>query len=123
MTLSCDATVDVIDAITITTTTRVLFTDAPPARMIVEALNREGDRFSTLGPIPLEWQFNFEEGGRPLRIIAFGASQYDAPSEIAALEAAKHKGYVVLVEGLETGSGHLTAKFAEEHFAVGGFAV
>jgi hypothetical protein len=34
--------VDVMTSIEITTTTKVLFVDAAPARMIVEAFNKEG---------------------------------------------------------------------------------
>lgn len=128
--LSCGVTVDVMTSIEITTTTKVLFVDAAPARMIVEAFNKEGDRFSSLGDIPFEWHFTFGEG-KPLRIIPFGQSKYDAPTGIEELEREKKKGrgllylakmtflgFVVLVEGLHTGDAQLTAKFLEPEFSV-----
>lgn len=50
-----------------------------------------GDRFSTLGDIPFEWFFTAQEG-RPLRIIPFSQSKYDAPPGIEELERDKKKG-------------------------------
>ena len=50
-----------------------------------------GDRFSSLGDIPFDWHFTFGEG-RPLRIVPFGQSKYDAPSGIEELEREKKKG-------------------------------
>ncbi|KAI1714789.1 nuclear pore membrane glycoprotein-like [Ditylenchus destructor] len=111
----CDVTVDVINKIDITTTTKVLFMDAAPARMIVEAINAEGDRFSTLGNIPFEWRFsNLSE--KSLRIVPFSQSNYDAPPGIEELEKQKKQGFIVLVEGLLTGSAVLTANFAEKQY-------
>ncbi|KAK0402757.1 hypothetical protein QR680_016513 [Steinernema hermaphroditum] len=113
--LSCGVTVDVIKSISITTTTRILHIDAAPAKMIVEAFNREGDRFSNLGDIPFEWNFSGAEV-KPLRIVPFSQSRYEAPEGIQKLENAKKKGFVILVEGYSTGSATLTAKLSESYF-------
>jgi nuclear pore complex protein Nup210 len=115
--LSCGVTVDVIERIAITTTTKILFVDASPAQMIVEAYNKEGDKFSTLGGIPFDWYFNSIDNPRAIRIVPFAQSKYDAPKEIMKLEKEKQKGYVVLVEGALTGSASLSAKFSEPLFA------
>ncbi|VDM72659.1 unnamed protein product, partial [Strongylus vulgaris] len=114
--LSCGVTVDQISKIRIKTTTKILFVDAAPARIHLEALNSEGDTFSTLSEIPIEWELSHTGEGRPLRIVPFEQSTYEAPAEIVALESRKKKGYIILVEGVLTGSATLTAKFAEPHY-------
>ncbi|KAK6725579.1 hypothetical protein RB195_004101 [Necator americanus] len=114
--LSCGVTVDQISKIRIKTTTKILFVDAAPARILVEALNAEGDTFSTLSEIPIEWELSHAGEGRPLRIVPFEQSTYEAPAEIVTLENKKKKGYIILVEGVLTGSATLTARFAEPHF-------
>ncbi|KHJ90181.1 hypothetical protein OESDEN_09978 [Oesophagostomum dentatum] len=114
--LSCGVTVDQIAKIRIKTTTKILFVDAAPARILLEALNSEGDTFSTLSEIPVEWELTHSGEGRPLRIVPFEQSTYEAPAEIVALEKKKKKGYIILVEGVLTGSATLTARFAESHF-------
>ncbi|RCN44213.1 hypothetical protein ANCCAN_09796 [Ancylostoma caninum] len=113
--LSCGVTVDQISKIRIKTTTKILFVDAAPARILVEALNAEGDTFSTLSEIPVAWGLSHTGEGRPLRIVPFEQSTYDAPAEIVALENTKKKGYIILVEGVQTGSATLTAKFVDAH--------
>ncbi|KAK6038079.1 hypothetical protein COOONC_24416 [Cooperia oncophora] len=115
--LSCGVTVDQISGIRVETTTKILFVDAAPARMIIEAFNSEGDKFSTLSEIPIDWELSHSGDGRPLRIVPFEQSTYEAPPEIIALENNKKKGYIILVEGVLTGSATLTARFAEPHFA------
>lgn len=42
--LSCGVTVDVIKSIAISTTTKVLFLDAAPAKIVVQAFNAEGNQ-------------------------------------------------------------------------------
>ncbi|CAD6186079.1 unnamed protein product [Caenorhabditis auriculariae] len=116
-TLSCGVTVDEIATISIETTTKVLFVDAAPARMTVDAFNAEGDRFSTLSEISLDWELsaNGFKGERPLRIVPFEQSTYEAPAEIVRLEKNRKKGYVILIEGVSTGSAALTAKFSDSY--------
>ncbi|VDP49551.1 unnamed protein product [Heligmosomoides polygyrus] len=116
--LSCGVTVDQISKIHVETTNKILFVDAAPARMMIEAFNAEGDKFSTLSEIPVNWELSHSGDGRPLRIVPFEQSTYEAPPEIMALESNKKKGYVILVEGVLTGSATLTARFAEPHFDV-----
>uniref|UniRef100_A0A1I7WPD1 BIG2 domain-containing protein n=1 Tax=Heterorhabditis bacteriophora TaxID=37862 RepID=A0A1I7WPD1_HETBA len=108
--LSCGVSVDQIAKIRVETTTKILFVDAAPARMVVEAFNAEGDTFSTLSEIPIEWELVHSGGNRPLRIAPFEQSTYEAPAEIVV-------SYVILVEGVVTGSAVLTAKFSEPYLA------
>uniref|UniRef100_A0A158PBW9 BIG2 domain-containing protein n=1 Tax=Angiostrongylus cantonensis TaxID=6313 RepID=A0A158PBW9_ANGCA len=90
--LSCGVSVDLISRIRIETTTKILFVDAAPAQMIVEAFNSEGDKFSTLSEIPIDWELSHTGDGRPLRIVPFEQSTYEAPNEIMKLENNRKKG-------------------------------
>uniref|UniRef100_A0A0K0E0Q5 Exported protein n=1 Tax=Strongyloides stercoralis TaxID=6248 RepID=A0A0K0E0Q5_STRER len=114
--LNCDVAVDTIDRIFITTNAKLLFIEASPSQVYVEAENKEGERFSSLSNIPFEWSINSVEG-RPLRIIPYSRSKYDAPYCISELEQKKKKGYVILVEGLSTGTATLDVKFEDKHFS------
>ncbi|CEF61306.1 Gp210 [Strongyloides ratti] len=113
--LNCDVAVDTVDKIFITTNAKLLFIEASPSQVYVEAENKEGERFSSLSNIPFEWSINSVEG-RPLRIIPYSRSKYDAPYCISELEQKKKKGYVILVEGLSTGTATLDVKFEDKHF-------
>ncbi|CAI5439516.1 unnamed protein product [Caenorhabditis angaria] len=118
-TLSCGVTVDQIATISIETTTKVLFVDAAPARMTVDAFNAEGDRFSTLSEISLEWELSSssaKNNNKPLRIVPFEQSTYEAPEEIVKLEKNRKRGSLILIEGVGTGTSSLTAKFSDSFF-------
>ncbi|CAL2028956.1 unnamed protein product [Caenorhabditis brenneri] len=114
-TLSCGVTVDEIATISIETTTKVLFVDAAPARMTVDAFNADGDRFSTLSEIALEWELSSSNKAKPLRIVPFEQSTYEAPTEIVKLEKNRKKGYLILIEGVGTGTATLTTKFSDTY--------
>ncbi|KAF1770985.1 hypothetical protein GCK72_002809 [Caenorhabditis remanei] len=116
-TLSCGVTVDEIATISIETTTKVLFVDAAPARMTVDAFNADGDRFSTLSELALEWELSSTSSNKakPLRIVPFEQSTYEAPSEIVKLEKNRKKGYLILIEGVGTGTATLTTKFSDSY--------
>uniref|UniRef100_A0A7E4VV42 PKS_ER domain-containing protein n=1 Tax=Panagrellus redivivus TaxID=6233 RepID=A0A7E4VV42_PANRE len=115
--LSCVVIVDVIDRSAISTVCCVLFVDAAPAQMVVEAINKDGHRFFDLTDIPFDWFFEYPDGGKPIRIVPFAQSKYEAPLAIQRVESNKQRGFVVLVEGVSTGFARLTAKFAEPHFS------
>lgn len=116
-TLSCGVTVDEIATISIETTTKVLFVDAAPARMTVDAFNSDGDRFSTLSELALEWELSSTSTNKakPLRIVPFEQSTYEAPTEIVKLEKNRKKGYLILIEGVGTGTATLTTKFSDAY--------
>uniref|UniRef100_A0A915BWW3 Nuclear pore membrane glycoprotein 210 n=1 Tax=Parascaris univalens TaxID=6257 RepID=A0A915BWW3_PARUN len=115
--LSCGVSVDVIRSISISTTTKVLFLDAAPAKVVVQAFNSEGDMFSNLGEIPFEWHLSsLGKGDRPLRIVPFSQSKYEAPDGVCTLEESRKRGYMVLVEGISTGAATLKVSFSEPFF-------
>ncbi|KJH46383.1 bacterial group 2 Ig-like protein [Dictyocaulus viviparus] len=76
-----------------------------------------GDKFSTLSEIAIEWEISNTGDGRPLRIVPFEQSTYEAPNEIIELENRRKKGYIILVEGILTGSATITAKFSEAPYS------
>ncbi|CAG9540870.1 unnamed protein product [Cercopithifilaria johnstoni] len=115
--LSCGVTVDVIRSITVSTTTKVLFLDASPAKVVVQAYNAEGDMFTNIGEIPFEWHLESSSlSEKPLRILPFSQSKYEAPDGVRLLEENKKRGHVILIEGISTGAAALKVKLVEPHF-------
>uniref|UniRef100_A0A8R1XTR6 BIG2 domain-containing protein n=1 Tax=Onchocerca volvulus TaxID=6282 RepID=A0A8R1XTR6_ONCVO len=115
--LSCGVTVDVIRSITVSTTTKVLFLDASPAKIAVHAYNAEGDMFTNLGEIPFEWHLESSSlSEKPLRIVPFSQSKYEAPDGVRSLEENNKRGYVILVEGISTGAAALKVRLIEPNF-------
>ncbi|KHN84547.1 Nuclear pore membrane glycoprotein-like [Toxocara canis] len=73
--------------------------------------------FSNLGEIPFEWRISaVASAERPLRIIPFSQSKYEAPEEVRTLEESRKRGFVVLVEGVSTGAANLKVSLAEPFF-------
>ncbi|VDK65965.1 unnamed protein product, partial [Gongylonema pulchrum] len=73
--------------------------------------------FTDLGDIPFEWHLESSSlSERPLRIVPFSQSKYEAPEGVRTLEKVKKRGYVVLVEGVSTGAAVLSAKLTGSHF-------
>ncbi|PAV62248.1 hypothetical protein WR25_25032 [Diploscapter pachys] len=114
--LSCTVQVAEIHRIQIETVAKMLYIDADPSRMMLKAYDAEGDVFSSLGELPVEWELGNTIGSRPLRIVSFDKSSYEAPKEIILLEERKKKGHTILLEGVSTGSATLTARFSDHHF-------
>ncbi|VDO54268.1 unnamed protein product [Onchocerca flexuosa] len=99
--LSCGVTVDVIRSIKISTTTKVLFLDASPAKISAQAYNAEGDMFTNLGEIPFEWHLESSSlSEKPLRIVPFSQSKYEAPDGVRSLEENKKRGWFVFLQSL-----------------------
>ncbi|KAF8366884.1 npp-12 [Pristionchus pacificus] len=116
--LSCEVRVDYISTIEILTTTNVIFVDAVPVKMQIQARNSRGAAFSTLGALPFEWSVTEDEaiGDRPIHIVPFSASEWEGKPEVVELEREGKKGHSVLVEGITTGWSTLTAKLAQPFF-------
>ncbi|NXY86796.1 PO210 protein, partial [Alcedo cyanopectus] len=53
--LRCDAIVDIIDGIQIVSTTRELYLEDSPLELKIQALDSEGNTFSTLAGLAFEW--------------------------------------------------------------------
>ncbi|XP_051517594.1 nuclear pore membrane glycoprotein 210-like [Myxocyprinus asiaticus] len=118
--LRCDAIVDVISEIQIVSTTRELHLEDSPLELKINALDSEGNTFSTLASLLFEWTIvkDAEMAGFPdyynsLRVLRFAESAYTPPAYISEMERVGHQGDIILVSGIKTGHAKLKAKIQE----------
>ncbi|CAH0550671.1 unnamed protein product [Brassicogethes aeneus] len=116
--LRCDVIVDVIKSLSITTTTRELFMEEAPEDFEIKALDDQGNEFSTLEGVEIEWNIVTlgPKKDAVLRYIKFEDSPYETPSSIADLESDNKKGYKILLEGVKSGSAKIIAKLPHEEY-------
>ncbi|KAB0356083.1 hypothetical protein FD754_000239 [Muntiacus muntjak] len=118
--LRCDAIVDLIHGIQIVSTTRELYLEDAPLELKIQALDSEGNTFSTLAGLVFDWTIvkdteadGYSDTHNALRILTFLESTYIPPSYISEMEKAAKQGDTVLVSGLKTGSSKLKARIQE----------
>uniref|UniRef100_A0A8C7BNQ6 Nucleoporin 210 n=2 Tax=Neovison vison TaxID=452646 RepID=A0A8C7BNQ6_NEOVI len=118
--LRCDAIVDLIHGIQIVSTTRELYLEDSPLELKVQALDSEGNTFSTLAGLVFDWTIvkdteadGFSDSHNALRILTFLESTYIPPSYISEMEKVAKQGDTVLVSGMKTGSSKLKARIQE----------
>ncbi|KAM4799986.1 nuclear pore membrane glycoprotein 210 [Urocitellus parryii] len=118
--LRCDAIVDLIHGIQIVSTTRELYLEDSPLELKIQALDSEGNTFSTLAGLVFEWTIvtdteaeGFSDSHNALRILTFSESTYTPPSYISQMEKAAKQGDTILVSGMKTGSSKLRAHIQE----------
>ncbi|XP_016071129.1 PREDICTED: nuclear pore membrane glycoprotein 210 [Miniopterus natalensis] len=118
--LRCDAIVDLIHGIQIVSTTRELYLEDSPLELKVQALDSEGNTFSTLAGLVFDWTIvkdteagGFSDSHNALRILPFLESTYIPPSYISEMEKVAKQGDTVLVSGTRTGSSRLRARIQE----------
>ncbi|XP_036204849.1 nuclear pore membrane glycoprotein 210 isoform X3 [Myotis myotis] len=118
--LRCDAIVDLIHGIQIVSTTRELYLEDSPLELKIQALDSEGNTFSTLAGLVFDWTImkdteasRFSDSHSALRILPFLESTYTPPSYILEMEKAAKQGDTVLVSGMKTGSAKLKARIQE----------
>ncbi|XP_011915620.1 PREDICTED: nuclear pore membrane glycoprotein 210 isoform X2 [Cercocebus atys] len=118
--LRCDAIVDLIHDIQIVSTTRELYLEDSPLELKIQALDSEGNTFSTLAGLVFEWTIvkdseadRFSDSHNALRILTFLESTYIPPSYISEMEKAAKQGDTILVSGMKTGSSKLKARIQE----------
>ncbi|KAM5280417.1 nuclear pore membrane glycoprotein 210 [Ctenodactylus gundi] len=118
--LRCDAIVDLIHDIQIVSTTRELYLEDSPLELKIQALDSEGNTFSTLAGLVFDWTIvkdpeanGFSDSHNALRILTFLESTYTPPSYILEMERASKQGDTVLVSGMKTGSSKLKARIQE----------
>ncbi|XP_058458190.1 nuclear pore membrane glycoprotein 210 [Malaya genurostris] len=121
--LRCDVILDVIDQLGVLTTTRELYLEEAPETFELWALDAQGNAFTTLEGIEFNWQVASHRAvdvrqGEPdsawsqvLRFLTFSESKFHVvPKAVEKLEQAGGQGYMVLLEGINTGSARVTAK-------------
>nr|XP_020654120.1 nuclear pore membrane glycoprotein 210 isoform X2 [Pogona vitticeps] len=118
--LRCDAIVDIIHEVHVVSTTKELYLEDSPLQLKIQALDSEGNTFSTLAGLAFEWTVmkdpetnGFSDAHNALRILKFSESTYTPPSYILDMEKAAKQGDIVLVSGMKTGSSKLKAKIQE----------
>ncbi|ERE66668.1 nuclear pore membrane glycoprotein [Cricetulus griseus] len=118
--LRCDAIVDLIHGIQIVSTTRELYLEDSPLELKIQALDSEGNTFSTLAGLVFDWTIvkdteanGFSDSHNALRILTFLESTYIPPSYISEMEKAAKQGDTILVSGMKTGSSKLKARIQE----------
>ncbi|XP_007948814.1 nuclear pore membrane glycoprotein 210 [Orycteropus afer afer] len=118
--LRCDAIVDVIHGIQIVSTTRELYLEDSPLELKIQALDSEGNTFSTLAGLVFDWTIvkdteadGFSDSHNSLRILTFLESTYIPPSYISEMEKVAKQGDTILVSGMKTGSSKLKARIQE----------
>ena len=108
--LRCDVILDVIDKLTVHTTTRKLYLEEGPENFELRAEDSQGNEFTTLEGIEFSWLISSlnrkDKGLTPaLRFLTFTESPYHVvPPALAKFEAQHMKGYMVLLEGINTGT-------------------
>uniref|UniRef100_A0A8D2JFM4 Nucleoporin 210 n=1 Tax=Varanus komodoensis TaxID=61221 RepID=A0A8D2JFM4_VARKO len=118
--LRCDAIVDIIHDIHIVSTTKELYLEDSPLQLNIQALDSEGNTFSTLAGLAFEWTVmkdpeinGFSDSHNALRILKFSESTYIPPPYIWGMEKVGKQGDIVLVSGMKTGSSKLKARIQE----------
>ncbi|CAG5123932.1 unnamed protein product, partial [Candidula unifasciata] len=110
-----------IDHVLIRTTTRSLFLEDTPEELIIDGFDSSGNMFSSLQGMSFEWNLMLDnESGQDvhdvnniLRIKRFTDSHYVTPPHIIPLEEQGLFGDMVLVEGVQTGSAKVSARFRD----------
>nr|XP_040219055.2 nuclear pore membrane glycoprotein 210 [Anopheles coluzzii] len=129
--LRCDVILDVIDQLGVLTTTRELYLEEAPETFELWAQDAQGNAFTTLEGIEFHWQIashrshESRHGGagdsswsQVLRFLTFSESKFHVvPRAIERLEAAGVQGYMVLLEGINTGSARVTARLPHGEYS------
>ncbi|XP_053281143.1 nuclear pore membrane glycoprotein 210 isoform X2 [Pleuronectes platessa] len=118
--LRCDAIVDIISDIQIVSTTRELHLEDSPLALKIQALDSEGNTFSTLAGLVFDWTLvkdvdvnGFSDSYNSLRVLKFSESTYKPPGYISEMERVGKQGDIILVSGMKTGHAKLKAKIQE----------
>ncbi|XP_076028770.1 nucleoporin 210 isoform X2 [Oratosquilla oratoria] len=113
--LRCDVIVDTIDRLEIVTTTRELFVEEAPEEFEVRGYDDQGNEFSALDSVVFVWDLqtvtdheDVVAAQTVLRFMTFEDSPYKTPQAIAPLEEQGLQGYMVLIEGRQTGTARLS---------------
>lgn len=105
--LKCDVVVDVINSLSITTTTRELFMEEVPEAFQLNADDAQGNEFTSLEGVEFDWKITTLGSKKEaviVRYLPFKDSPYESLPHIQRLEDENRKGSVILLEGIKTGS-------------------
>ncbi|XP_061397212.1 nuclear pore membrane glycoprotein 210 [Musca vetustissima] len=112
--LRCDVILDVIDRLGVETTTRQLYLEEAPETFVLHAEDTQGNVFTTLEGVEFNWVISSlnkdsKDWSSALRFLTFTESPYhEVPKALEKFEAQGLKGYMVLLEGINTGTAKVT---------------
>ncbi|XP_037824848.1 nuclear pore membrane glycoprotein 210 [Lucilia sericata] len=112
--LRCDVILDVIDKLSVITTTRQLYLEEAPETFVIHAEDSQGNAFTTLEGVEFNWAISSlnkdnKDWSPALRFLTFTESSYhEVPEALEKFEAQGLKGYMVLLEGINTGTAKVT---------------
>ncbi|XP_018333605.1 nuclear pore membrane glycoprotein 210 isoform X2 [Agrilus planipennis] len=116
----CDVIVDTISSLSISTTTKELLLEDAPEAFEVRASDSQGNCFTTLEGILFEWTVTCLGSNKEeilLRFIKFKDSPYKTTPSITKMEEQNHRGCIVLMEGIKTGSAKAFAKLPYKEYS------
>lgn len=120
--LRCDVIVDVISSLQIITKTRQLYVEESPEIFEVRAYDKQGNEFSTLEGIQFVWSVSsgnaqdLSSKNDVIRFINFKDSYYEIPSKIHDVDAQVSKEYMVLLEGVKTGTANVSVELGHHEY-------
>lgn len=116
--LRCDVILDVIDKLGVLTTTRELYLEEAPETFELWAQDSQGNAFTSLEGVEFNWKITSQnrvdgketdDWQQVLRFLRFSESKYhDVPQSVAKFDQLGQRGYMVLLEGINTGSAKVT---------------
>ncbi|CRK92901.1 CLUMA_CG006282, isoform A [Clunio marinus] len=126
--LRCDVILDVIDTFNVHTTTRELFLEEAPETFELKAQDANGNDFTTLEGIEFSWKLGSQtkdtkssseknNNFQVLRFVTFSESKFhQVPKEVEKFETTGRKGHIILLEGINSGSGKVIVKLPFEEY-------
>lgn len=129
--LRCDVILDVIDKFGVLTTTRELYLEEAPETFELLAQDSQGNAFTTLEGIEFHWEItsqNFRsidtssnkaaaDWKQVLRFLTFSESKYhEVPKTVENFEYLGLRGYMVLLEGINTGSAKVSVRLPHPEY-------
>ncbi|KAH8416192.1 hypothetical protein KR222_010408, partial [Zaprionus bogoriensis] len=118
-TLRCDVIVDTIDRLNVRTATRQLYLEEAPAIFELHAFDSQGNEFFTLEGIEFNWDISSTSSNMPpaLRFLTFSDSPFHVvPPALELFEASGIKGYMILLEGINTGTSKVAVSMPQPEY-------
>lgn len=117
--LRCDVIVDTIDRLNVRTATRQLYLEEAPAIFELHAFDSQGNEFFTLEGIEFNWEISSASRSMPaaLRFLTFSDSPFHVvPPSLERFEATGIKGYMILLEGINTGTSKVAVSMPQPEY-------
>lgn len=123
--LRCDVILDVIDKLGVLTTTRELYLEEAPETFELWAQDSQGNAFTTLVGVEFNWKIlsqspidGSDSWQQVLRFLRFSESKYhDVPSTVEKFDQLGLRGYMVLLEAINTGTARVTVELPYQEYS------